>query len=143
MLENNYFPPVGWRKVTGRLISDMEMYFTRKARWVLDEHKTPDPIVSTYAGLVSRASIRIDSTYSTLNGLFVGAADIMNDYLQDPSSQKYFIICGKDFGLENIGKKALISRSLYGGKSVRRGFRNQLRSCMIHMDFVYFLVDSY
>ena len=68
------------------------MDFTRKAWWVLDGHKTPDPIASTYAGVVSRGSIRIAFMYAALNGLDVYAADIQNAYLQVPSSQKHYII---------------------------------------------------
>ena len=41
--------PPGWSKVTGHLIFDVKMDFTRKARWVLDGHRTPDPIGSSYA----------------------------------------------------------------------------------------------
>ncbi len=41
--------PVGWKKVTGHLVWDVKMDFTRKARWVLDGHLTPDIIGSTYA----------------------------------------------------------------------------------------------
>ena len=33
--------PPGWSKVTGHLVFDVKMDFTRKARWVLDGHKTP------------------------------------------------------------------------------------------------------
>eukprot|EP00957_Ditylum_brightwellii_P110452 8423817-Ditylum_brightwellii.AAC.1 len=84
------------------------MDFTRKARWVLDGHKTVNPIGSTYAGVVSRDSVRIAFTYAALNNLSVCAADIRNAYLQVPSSQKDYIICGPEFGLENIGKVALI-----------------------------------
>ena len=47
-------PPVRWSKVTGHLILDVKMGFTRKAIWVLDGHKNPDPVGSTYAGVVSR-----------------------------------------------------------------------------------------
>ena len=54
------------------------MYFTRKARWVLDVHRTPDPIGSTYGGVVSRESVLIAFTYAALNGLEVCAADIRN-----------------------------------------------------------------
>ena len=79
------------------------MDFTRKARWVLDGHKTTDPIGSTYAGVVSRESVRIALTYAALNELDVFAADIQNAYLQAPSSQKDYIICGPDFGVKNIG----------------------------------------
>ena len=52
------------------------MDFTRKVRWVLDGHKTLDPIGSTYAGVVSRESVRIALTYAALNELDVFAADI-------------------------------------------------------------------
>ena len=64
--EGNRAPP-GWNKVTGHLVFDVKMDFTRKARWVLDGHKTPDPIGSSYAGVVSRESIRIAFTYAALN----------------------------------------------------------------------------
>ena len=46
------------------------------------------------------------------------------------------MICGPEFGLENVGKVALIHRALYGGKSAGKDFRNHLRSCMRHLDFV-------
>jgi hypothetical protein len=70
-----------------------------------------------------------------LNGLDVFAPDIRNAYLQAPSSQKDYIICGVEFGLENVGKVALIHRALYGGKAAGRDFRNHLRSCMHHLEF--------
>ena len=41
--------PPGWSKVTGHIVWDVRMDFTRKARWVLDGHKTPDPIYSNFA----------------------------------------------------------------------------------------------
>jgi hypothetical protein len=136
VLEENQKAPPGWTKVTGHLIWDLKMDFTRKARWVLDGHKTPDPVGSTYAGVVSRESVRIAFTYAALNGVDICAADIRNAFLQAPSSCKDYIICGPEFGLENVGKVALIHRALYGGKSAGRDFRNHLRSCMRHLDFV-------
>ena len=33
-------PPIGYKKVTGHLIFDVKMDFTRKARFVFDGHKT-------------------------------------------------------------------------------------------------------
>jgi hypothetical protein len=135
VLEEGITAPIGWSKVTGHLIWDVKMDFTRKARWVLDGHKTPNPIGSTYAGVVSRDSIRIAFTYAALNGLDVFAADIRNAYLQAPSSQKDYIICGPEFGIENVGNVALIRRALYGGKSAGKDFRNHLRSCMRHLEF--------
>ena len=125
----------GWSKASGHLIWDVKMDFTRKARWVVDRHKTPDPIGSTFAEVVSRESVRIAFTYAALNDLQVFAADICNAYLQAPSSQRGHVVCGPEFGIENIGKVALIHRALYGGKSAGRDFRNHLRSCMHHLNF--------
>eukprot|EP00957_Ditylum_brightwellii_P054693 4143705-Ditylum_brightwellii.AAC.1 len=47
------------------------MDFTRKARWVLDGHKAPDPIGSTYASVVLREIMRIALTYAALRRLDV------------------------------------------------------------------------
>ena len=69
-----------------------KMDFTQKERWVLDGHKTPDPIGSTYAGVVLRDSMQIEFTYAAVNGLDVFMADIHNPYLQAQSSQKDYII---------------------------------------------------
>jgi hypothetical protein len=63
---------------------------------------------------------------AALNGVDVFAADIRNAYLQAPSSQKDYIHCGPEFGIDNVGKVALIHRALYGGKSAGKDFRNHL-----------------
>ena len=126
ILEEGQSAPMGWKKASRHLISDVKMDFTRKARWVLDRHKMPDPIGSTFAGVVSGESVRIVLTYAALNGLQVFAADICNTYLQAPSSQNDYVVCGLEFGIENVGKVALIHRALYGGKSAGRDFRNQV-----------------
>ena len=57
-------------------------------------------------------------------------ADIKNAYLQAPSSEKHFIVCGPEFGIENEGKLALIRQALYGGKVAGRDFWHHLRDCM-------------
>ena len=102
---------------------------------MLEGYRLPDPEGSTYAGVVSRESVRIALTYAALNDLEVCAADIKNAYLQAPSSQKDYIICGPEFGLENEGRVALIHRAVYGGKAAGRDFRNHLRSCMDFLGF--------
>ena len=62
-------------------------------------------------------------------------ADIRNAYLQSPTSQKHYIICGPEFGMENVGKVAIMHRAVYGGKPSGRDFRNHLRSCMHFINF--------
>ena len=49
--------PPAWSKVTWHLVWDLKMDFTRKTRWLLDGHKTPNTIGSTYAYFVSRDSM--------------------------------------------------------------------------------------
>ena len=127
--------PPGWRKASGHIIFDVKMDFTRKARWVKDGHRTPDPITSSYAGVVSRESVRIALTHAALHGITTMAADIRNAYLQAPSSEQDFIICGPEFGLENQGRVALIRRALYGGKVAGRDFWHHLRACMKELGF--------
>ena len=76
ILDNNEHLPVGYKLVTGNIAFDVKMDFTHKARWVLDGHKTGTPSGSTYAGIVSRESVRIALTYAALNDLDVFAGDI-------------------------------------------------------------------
>lgn len=136
IMDDDEVLPPGFKPASCHLIFDVKMDFTRKARYVLDGHRTADPEDSTYAGVVSRESVRIAFTYAALNGIDICAADILNAYLQAPSSEKYYIPkCGLEFGLENVGKRAKIVRALYGGKSSGRDFRNHLRSCMVHLGF--------
>ena len=116
-------------------IFDVKMDFTGKARLVAEGHRTPDPVYSTYAGVVSREAVRIALTYAALNGLNVEAADIQNAYLTAPTSEKFYITCGPEFGSENIGKNAIVTRALYGTKSAGRAFRNHLRDCMDHLGY--------
>ena len=54
ILENDEFLPKDYKRVTGHIIFDIKMDFTRKFRWALDVHKTPSLEGSTHAGVVSR-----------------------------------------------------------------------------------------
>ena len=71
-------------------------------------------------------SFQIFLTHAALHGVPVMAADVLNAYLQAPTSEKHFVICGPEFGIENIDKKAIITRDLYGGKVARRDFWHHL-----------------
>ena len=128
-------PPPGYKPSSGHLVFDVRMTLERKARWVKDGHKTPEPEESTYAGVVSRESVRIAFTYAALNDLPICAADIQNAYLQAPASEKHYIICGPEFGLENVGKLAIIVRALYGGKSAGADYWRHVRTAMSELGF--------
>ena len=57
ILEPDQNLPPGWTKASGHLVFDIRMTLERKARWVKDGHRTPEPDWSTYAGVVSRESV--------------------------------------------------------------------------------------
>ena len=90
---DKYLP--GWKKASGHLIYDVRMDFTQKIISIKEGHRTPNPKISCYAGVVSHESILIALTYAVLNKIDVKAVDIQNAYLQDPSSEKNFIYCGE------------------------------------------------
>ena len=86
--------PVGYKKASGHLIFDIKMDFTRKSRWVKNGYLTPDIDDSKYAGVVSCDIVRIALTYASLHQTQLLAVDIRNSYLQAPTSEKHYIICG-------------------------------------------------
>ena len=135
ILEDDKPTPHGYTKASGHLVFDVRMTLERKARWVKDGHRTPEPSYSTYAGVVSRESVRIGMTYAALNNLDICGADIQNAYLQAPTTEKHYIICGQEFGLENVGKRAIIVRALYGGKSAGADYWRHVRKAMDELDF--------
>ena len=45
------------------------------------------------------------------------------------------MICEPEFGLENVGKKAIIVRALYGGKSAGADYWRHVRAAMEEMGF--------
>ena len=120
--------PSDYTRSSGHLVFDVKMDFTRKARWVKDGHLTPDPNTSNFAGVVSRESVRIALTYAALNDLEVCAGDIKSAYLQAPTSEKHYIICGADFPLEWQGCVAIIRCALYGGKCAGADYWKNMRT---------------
>jgi hypothetical protein len=71
------------------MIFDVNMEdFRRKARFVAGGHTTDTPRTMTYASAVSRESVRVELTLATLNDLDVNMADIENDYLTAPITEK-------------------------------------------------------
>ena len=135
ILDYDFHLLVGWKKVTGNMLFNVNMDFLSNSRWVFDGNRTTDPEGSLYDGVVLRESIRKALTYMALNVIDVVAADIRNPNIQAPSSQKDYNKRGTEFELENVGKNALIRRTVYGGKSSGHEFRNYLRECMHRLNF--------
>ena len=45
------------------------------------------------------------------------STDIAGAYLNEPCQEKVFTICGLEFGSEHVGKRAIITKALYGLKT--------------------------
>ena len=130
ILEDNQRTDPGRIFLECYIIFEVKMDFRRKAKYVANGAKTPNLTSSAYTGVVSREPIRIAFTLAALNGLHVITEDIQNDYLQVPISEKYWTLCGPEFGPELQGCKAKIVRAIYGTKCAGKDFRNHLRACM-------------
>ena len=94
----------------------MDGKFTRKARLVVDGHKTRPPSSITYSSVVTRDSVRIALTIASLNSLEVSACDIGNAYLNAQCREKLWTVAGPEFSSEK-GSVMIIARALYGLKS--------------------------
>jgi hypothetical protein len=115
------------------MILDVNMEdLCRKARFVAGGHTTDSPHAMTYASVVSRESVRISLTLVALNDLNVKMAEIENDYLTAPITEKVWTVLGPEFG-DDAGKRVLIVRALYGMKSAGAAFRKNLAECMKHL----------
>ena len=120
---------------------DIKTDFSHKARWVLDGHKASSSAGHALAGAVSRESVRTAFAHAASNRLDIFTADTRSACLQAPLSEKRCIMCGPEFGLENIGERALIRRALHSGKAAGRDFRNRLRLHVSYLRFKPCLAD--
>ena len=105
------------KRFPANIIFNIKMDFTYKARYVAGGHKAEDPEVQTYASVVSRNSIRIRLLMASLNDLDILSADIAGAYLNALCLEKVYTRCGLEFGPENKGRIATITKALYGLKN--------------------------
>jgi hypothetical protein len=128
-------PAPGYKKIPLRMIFNIKMDFTRKARLVAGGHLTDPPSCLTYISVVSIESNRIAFLIAAINGYDVIAADVQNAYVQATSLEKYYAITGDEFG-EDKGKTALFVRALYGLKSSGDSWRAHIAHTLSDMLFV-------
>ena len=121
-LESNEKLPIDTKEIGVHLIFDVKMDLTRKARLVAGGHCTPNPVDTTYAGVVTHESVCLVLTYATLLGLSIWGADILDTFFTTPTSENYCIMCGQEFGSDYVGKRAMIKRALYDMKSATMDF---------------------
>ena len=134
--------PNGYTFVKCHLVFDVKMEdFRRKARLVAGGHMTETPKCMTYSSVVARDTVRLALLLASLNDLEVKAGDVMNAYVTAPIKEKIWTILGDEHGPDS-GKKAIITRALYGLKSLGAAFRAHLADCMRHMGYKSCPVDN-
>ena len=131
----------GYQFVSLKMIFDVKMDFTRKARLVAGGHMTETPSSITYSSVVSRDSIRIIFLVAALNDLNILMSDIGNAYLNANPREKIYSIAGKEFGPEDEGKTVIIVRALYGLKSSGAAWRSHFAQSLRDLGFESCLAD--
>ena len=75
-------------------------------------------------------------TYAYFNGIGVLSHDIQNTYLTKSATENNFIVCGAEFGSDNIVMEEVVKISLYVRKAEGIDSRNHLRDCMYHLRYM-------
>ena len=124
-------PPPGYQYMKCHMIFDIKLDgFRRKARLLGEGCMVKDkPSIVTYVSFVSRETVRIALTIAALNDLEFKASDVMNSFLTAPCAENIWTTLGPEFG-DDMGKKAVIVRALYGLKSAGANFGNHITDCM-------------
>jgi Reverse transcriptase (RNA-dependent DNA polymerase) len=125
-LEEDESIPQDYKPITVRMIFDVKMDLTRKARLVAGGHLTDPPDMLTYSGVVSKESVQIGLMLAQANGLKLLMTDIGNAYLNAQVTEKYWVRAGAEFGPRLQGKVMLIVRALYGLKSAGAAWNHHL-----------------
>ena len=133
---------VGFQEVGCYLIFDVNMEFTRKARFVAGGHTTEAPSLITYFSVVSRESVRLAFTIATLNGVDVMSCNLENAYLNAMCCRKIWFEGGTKFG-EDKGEVLIVVRALYGLKSMGSSWHVALAQVLKDLYFVSTLADAY
>ena len=73
---------------------NMDVKFTRNARFVEGLHRTDPPLSITYSIVVSRYSSRLVILLALLNDLYICAMDLWNAYLNSKCRDKVCCLSG-------------------------------------------------
>jgi hypothetical protein len=141
ILEEGSQAPVGSKYIRCHMNFEVKMNFTREAHFVAGGHMTDPPAHLTYSSVVSRDSVRLAFLLAALNDLDLLAADIGNAYLNANTREKVHTICGLEFGHQNLGKVAVITRALYGLKSSGAAWRSMFAASLQELGFISSIVD--
>jgi hypothetical protein len=126
-----YFPadgkaPVGYQKIDCHMIFDVKMTLEQKAWYMASRHKMEPPKDITFASVVTRDSTIIAFLVAALNDLEVLSADISGAYLNANAAEKVYTEASKEFGAKREGHTVVITRALYGLRSLGKAWRDHM-----------------
>jgi hypothetical protein len=140
-LEPGETVPVGHKRIPIRMIFEIKMDFSRKARLVAGGHLTDPPTSLTYSSVVSWESVRIAFLIAALNDLDVLMSDVGNAYLNAATKEKVYTVAGPEFG-DDAGKTMLIVRALYGLKSSGAAWHSHFAQSLRNIGFKLSYADA-
>ena len=124
-----------FQEIGCHLIFDVNMDFTRKARFVVGGFTTEASSSITYSSVVSRDSVRLVFTIVDLKGVDVMSCDLDNAYLNVMCRKKIWFKGGTECG-EDKGKVLIVLRALYGLKSAGLSWRAALAQVLKDLYFI-------
>ena len=89
--------PPGYQRIRVHLSFAIKYDSRHKARLVADGHLTPDPVESSYSGVVSLRNLKLVIFLGKLNILELWGANIGHAYLEAPTEEKLYIVAGFEF----------------------------------------------
>ena len=134
-------PPEGYKRIRVHLVFDIKHDGRHKARLVADGHLTDVPLESVYSGVVTLRGFRLVLFLGELNDLETWSTDVGNAYLEAYTSEKVYIIAGKEFG-EREGHILLIKKALYGLRSSGARWHDRLAEVLREMLFAPCRADT-
>jgi len=127
-------PPEGYKRIRVHLVFDIKHDGRHKARLVADGHLTDVPLESVYSGVVTLRGFRLVLFLGELNSLATWSTDVGNAYLEAYTSEKVYIIAGKEFG-EREGHILIIKKALYGLRSSGARWHDRLAEVLRELSF--------
>jgi hypothetical protein len=114
---------IRFQEIHCHIVFDIEMDFTRKARFVTGGYTMETPAAMTYSNVVSRDSIRLGFMIAALHGLDIMACNLENAYLNAKCQEKIWFEGGLECGAYK-GKVCVVTHALYGLKSMGASWRS-------------------
>jgi hypothetical protein len=135
-IDNDMPTPHGYKRVPYHIIYACKVDGRRKARLVIDGNRSP-PVdkEDCFSPVVSVEAIRLGFFMAEMHGLECVAGDVGNAYLTSYTTEKLYIIAGKEFGPELEGKRLKVVKSVYGTKSAAARFHESLSAKLRHINF--------